>query len=174
MDTQSLIDLLKKLVIPGYATIAEFKKVAQQWLQKYSELRQIPDNQLTPELRAKKADLLARGDSIMKKIESLGITADALNGVNSQLGFAQIVAAGVIVVAAGMMLYWTYDFVKFRDKLNEYKSMRASGMTHQQATDAIKVIEGGIFSNIEGASKWLGIGALGVGLIYLGKKQGWF
>ena len=170
MDINQLISDLKYLLIPGVGSVVALKNAAKNWYQQYQELLSTPDNQLSPELLIEKRDLQNRGKNIMEKIETLGLTADTLQG---NLGALPFIAIGVIVTAAGMMLYWTYDFVKFRDKLNEYKSLRASGMTHQQATDAIKVIDGGIFSNIEGATKWIGLGALGIGLIYFAKKQRW-
>lgn len=172
-------DLLKKLKIlmnPVNAItspIELFKKTAKEWYNDYTSLTRISNEQLSPELIAHKNRLLKRGEFIMDKIRLMGFTSDQLQ--NSGLGIIPLLAGGVIATAAGLMVYWTTDFIKFSDRFAEYKSLREAGLNHGNATRMINEIETkpGAFDKIKDVSKNVAI-AGGLFVVYkIAKNSGW-
>lgn len=141
-STAGLIDSLLRLINPVYAASAGatgmLKDAAKKWYGTYVELQKIPDASLSKILYQDKVSLLKRGKSIMDKIRIMGLSADKLQ---AQLGAVPLLAVGVVLSAAGLMLYWTYDFIKFKDKLAEYRAARKSGASVGEATAIIRELE---------------------------------
>jgi hypothetical protein len=176
IDTgQSVANNLKSLANPliaaGEDATQRLKKTASDWYKDYQYLQSIPDAELSPELLAEKRRLLNTGQSIINKIKTMGLAADQFN---NQMGFVPVIAAAVVASAAGMMYYWYLDYQKFKTRLAEYKSLRASGMSDRQAKETIKVVDAqnGMFSNLQGAAKYGAIGGgLFLGYLLLSRKK---
>lgn len=175
--SEDLINKLKFMINPVNSvnvTIDAFKKAAREWFDKYDSLLKIPNSQLSPELIMEKQSLIKRGGFIVDKIKLLGLTADTVK--NSGLGIAPLLGGAVIITASSLMVYWTIDFIKFTERMTEYKSLRKSGKSHSEAKQIINDIESkdSIFDNLSGIAK---NGAIGVGVIVaykVGKDKGWF
>lgn len=154
-STAGLINSLLKLVNPFYASastgVTLLKKAASEWYQTYLELEKIPNKSLSRELYTQKISLINRGRSIIDKIKMMGLGADTLQ---NQLGVVPLIAVGVILSAAGLMLYWTYDFIKFKNKLAEYQAARKSGASVSEATDIVNALDAGFFSGMNKMSKY--------------------
>ena len=153
---EDLKALANPIVSAAMVPIDKFKATAAEWLAQYNELLEIPDSELTPELLKEKRALVSRGQSIVSKIETLGLGVDALNG---RLGFVPVVAGGVIAVAAGLMMYWTIDYIKFKDKLSAYKAMREKGASHKDAINVIKSSDSSpLLNSAENIAKYVALG----------------
>jgi len=157
-----------KLVNPFYAAGASgvklLKEKAIEWYKTYQELEKIPDSELSESLYLEKQSLLKRGKNIVYKIRSMGLGADVLQ---EGLGALPIIAVGVIVTAASLMLYWTYDFIKFKNKLAEYRSVIASGGSVNDATHLIRALEPDGF--LAGTGKVMKYGLI-LGGLFVGYK----
>ena len=140
--TLSNVDKLLKLINPIYAVgsnaVTQLKDSAREWYRSFKELEKIPDRDLNNNLLVEKKNLMTRGHSIMGKIQALGIGADSLQG---SLGAIPLLAAGVIGTAASLMLYWTYDYIKFKDKLAVYRAARKSGESPKSAAAIMDALE---------------------------------
>lgn len=170
----SLVGTLLKLVNPVYAAstgaINLLKDAAKKWYGTYLELEKIPNSTLSRELYKEKIDLINRGQSIIDKIKMMGLGADALQG---ELGAVPFIAIGVILTAASLMLYWTYDFIKFKDKLAEYRAARKSGASVGEATALVNSLDPGWFSGLNQLAKY-GIYAGGLFTMYkIAQYQKW-
>lgn len=159
----SLIGTLLKLVNPVYAAstgaVNLLKDAASKWYGTYLELEKIPNSSLSRDLYKEKISLINRGQSIIDKIKMMGLGADTLQG---QLGALPFIAIGVILTAASLMLYWTYDFVKFKNKLAEYRAARKSGSSVAEATEMVNSLNTtGLFS---GLNKFVQYGIVAGGL----------
>lgn len=136
----SLIDNLKLLIIPGYLpfTIAveTFQTTLKEWFEKYNQVYQIPTGSLPLNLEIARKKLLMEGEKIEDKLKSAGITGDFISG---QLGafFVPVIAAGVIVTIAALILDWTFDYLEFRDKLNLFNRLLDEGKTTEEAAKII-------------------------------------
>jgi len=172
----SVIDGLKSLVNPivaaGAGAVDNLKSKAREWYKNYQELLKIPDSALPPDLLKEKRNLASRGASIMSKIDFLGMTADDLRGGIGALPL--LVPVAVIVTAASLMLYWTYDFVEFQDKLTEYRAARASGATPAQASSFARSMQSDGF--LSGATNVVKYASIAGGLFFaykIAKSQRW-
>jgi hypothetical protein len=173
--TLSNVDKLLKLVNPIYAVgsnaVSKLKESAREWYQSFQELKKIPDGELSRELLIEKKDLETRGNSIMGKIQALGIGADTLQG---QMGAIPLLAVGVIGTAAGLMLYWTYDFIKFKDRFAVYRAAIASG---ESPLNAMRIVQGlepkGMFSGYTNFLKYGVILGGGFAAYKISKSQKW-
>jgi hypothetical protein len=174
--TLSNVDKLLKLVNPIYAVgsnaVSKLKESAREWYQSFQELKKIPDGELSRELLIEKKNLETRGNSIMGKIQALGIGADTLQG---QMGAIPLLAVGVIGTAAGLMLYWTYDFIKFKDKLAVYRAARKSGESVSSATGIMNSLNtrSGLFSGFTNFLKYGVILGGGYAAYKIAKSQKW-
>lgn len=153
---ERLLKNLKILMNPVHALTAPlvlFKKSAGDWLVNYENLKKLDERQLSNDLITERHKLLNSGAGIVSKIKTMGFYSDNLQRTN--LGFVPVIAGGVVVAAAGLMAYWTTDYLKFKDKFAEYKSLIDSGMSHEQASKVVKELteSGGIFSGLEGVAK---------------------
>ncbi len=170
-----LVHTLLKLVNPVYAAstgaVNLLKEAASKWYATYLELEKIPNKDLSRELYKEKIDLINRGQSIIDKIKMMGLGADTLQG---QLGALPVIAIGVILTAASLMLYWTYDFIKFKDKLAEYRAARLSGASIKDATSVVDALNtGGLFSGVNKLVQY-GIVAGGLFTMYkIAQTQRW-
>lgn len=158
-DLTKKLKLLMNPIVSMSNPMDKFKEAMREWFNDFESLKKLNDSELSPELRAEKYTLINRGQSIINKIKILGITADTFKASN--LGFVPIIAGGVIVTAAGLMVYWTTDFLKFKERFAEYKTLRASGMSHDQAKKVVNEIESknSIFDNLSGVAKNAAIAA---------------
>lgn len=139
-----------------------FKKKAVEWYQEVQILKAVPDSSLSPQLLQEKHALVNRANSIINKVQLLGINLDDLQ---KELGAIPAIAAVGMGAVAGLMLYWTYDFIKFKNKLAEYKTLREAGTSHADALNLIKNLETKpLFSGVSNIVKW---GAIGVGAMIL-------
>lgn len=146
----SLIKTLRTLINPAYSIASNsrelLRKASSEWYKKYQLVLKVKDTNLPPDLLNMKRDLSSRGSSIMSKISAIGFTGDVLS---ARLGALPLIGATVIVTSAGMMLYWTLDFIKFRDRLAEYKALRARGVDHKTAVATVDAIDGtGFIKNL--------------------------
>lgn len=175
--SERLISKLKILANPAKSIISapidKLKSAAAEWEKDYNALVSIPDSQLSPELIAEKNALIKRGGSIISKIKLMGYTSDNMS--KNGLEIAPLIAGGVIATAAGLMLYWTTDYIKFKERMAEYKTLRASGVSAKAATKIVNdiVAKPSIFSDMSTAMKTGGILAGGTALYFVAKNNKW-
>ena len=165
-SAKSTLNTALKLVNPVYAVASnateQLKKAAEKWKNEYKELQRIDPINLSPELKAERIELLKRGNSIVSKLQSMGMGADL---VQSQLGGVQIIAAAVIATAASLIAYWANDYLKFRSKLSEYQAAIKSGASISEASQILDSLDSSVWGNMSKVAKY---GTIGVGLFMLG------
>jgi len=136
-QTRELLNPLNLIVDP----LGKLKAVMRGWVVVYDDLKAIDPTTLNKPLRGARARLLKSGAAIVNRMRTMGIAADTASG--DSLGFVPVIAAGVIAASAGLVLYWLSDYKKFSEKLNEYNSLRESGLSPDQAASVIKKLDGG-------------------------------
>lgn len=159
----SLTEHLKLLVIPGYlpfsVAVERFQITLAEWFEKYNQVYQIPTGSLPFNLEKDRKKLLMEGGEIEDKLKTAGITGDFISG---QLGafFVPLIAAGVIVSIAALILDWTFNYMEFRDKLDLFNRLLDEGKTTEQAAKIIGDAfpeKKGFFGNINQILMWTAI-----------------
>lgn len=166
---------LKELANPIISTamipVEKVKEAAREWIAQYNDLRNIDTMEMPAELLKERKSLLHRGQSVIDKIKTLGFGVDTLSG---QMGLIPLVVGGAISVVAGLMMYWTADYLKFMERWTRYESLISKGFTHKNAMDTINGMErSSTTDNLKDVVKYVGVIGLGYVAYQFAKKQKW-
>jgi len=160
----SLVSLLNPISAAATVANSELKSAASAWYKKYLALKALDTTGLSHNLISERLTLLSRGANIVSKIRALGMSVDGLANVGT-LGSPTLVliGAGVIMTSAALMLYWVYDYRKFRLKYLEFKALVSNGASASSAANTVNSLEPKTFTgNLVSVAKYLVYGFIGI------------
>ena len=159
----------QQLKIPGTEiagnVLNAFKAKIDAWHSKYMELK-TDNSPLTPDIQARKARLLASGETIMKIVNGMGITAKSgtLDGLNA-LPLVLIGGAAATGVLA-LIAKWYYDSKQVFAQIDLAKSLSAQGKSGDEIARILANVTATSSTTMKTSTKLI-LGAVVIGGLYL-------